>query len=106
MLISSLLETIQSLENKCDELQHTLDKTTVEFENEKRQLLAKTNDANESDKDTKSNNAVSHTKQTIESCTNCSEILTQLQETKAANVKEQRIIDDLRDQLSLVLQVN
>ncbi|XP_065203231.1 cerebellar degeneration-related protein 2 isoform X2 [Planococcus citri] len=107
--IKSLLETIQSLENKCDELQQQLDKKTLELENEKRQRNT-ANHANEptaaATDDNKDAIYDNFHNQPTDVCTNCSEILTRLQEAKASNVKEQRTIDDLKDQLSVVLQDN
>lgn len=99
------METIQSLENKCDELQQQLDKRTLELENEKRQRTA--SHANEPAAAATDDNkdAIPDNYKPTDVCTNCSEILSRLQEAKASNVKEQRTIDDLKDQLSVVLQV-
>lgn len=104
--VFSLLETIQSLENKCDELQSTLDKTKIELDNERRQRLSKEVETTQfNPKDAKKLDSAS-VQQTIENCANCSEMLAQLQEAKSANVKEQRLMDDLKDQMSALIQVN
>lgn len=103
----SLLETIDTLESRFVELQHSYDNVTLELESERRQRISAENEqqsVEENDKSSKTTSGNSNRRSFIE-CVNCSQLLTQLQETKALHTKEQRTIDDLRDQLSLSLQV-
>lgn len=107
-LCFSLLETVTTLESRCEDLQGSLDRVTAELENEKRRASSTVVSADTAVKTKLTNHVGSSVNEqhSSDSCASCSKVLAQLHESKATNAKDQRTIDDLREQVSLLLQVS
>ncbi len=97
---------IEILENRCDDLHSCVDKLTSELENEKRQRITRLTETNEYSKiRTANGDDTTNCKEYLDHCANCTKIAVQLQEQKTANAKETKISDELREQVSLLIQV-
>lgn len=103
----SLLETIENLETKCEELQGSIDSLSRELGTEKRQRnTSSTTNEKLTDNKKLTNGDTNLEKNSVEDyCANCTKINQQLQELKSSNTKDAKSIDDLRDQVSILLQV-
>lgn len=102
----SLLETITTLETRCEDLQGSLDRVSAELEYEKRRVSNSIEATKNSEKTNLSHDTTSLSdRNEVEPCTTCATTTVQLQELKATNSKDQKIIEDLKEQVSLLLQV-
>lgn len=106
-LFFSLLETVENLETKCEELQGSIDSLSKELGNEKRQRNASslTNEKFAEKKKLTNGDTNLEENSADDYCANCSKINQQLLELKSLNAKDVKSVDDLRDQVSVLLQV-
>uniref|UniRef100_A0A8D8YHE7 Cerebellar degeneration-related protein 2-like n=1 Tax=Cacopsylla melanoneura TaxID=428564 RepID=A0A8D8YHE7_9HEMI len=93
--IKTQLATIESLENRCDELQLTVNELSVELEKEKRRQQTLQSAGNRKP-------SVSQQSQDEEVCM----LLKELQEMKAQRTRDLRKITDLEDNIANVIQEN
>lgn len=103
----SLLETIENLETKCEELQGSIDSLSTELGNEKRQRNTSLTTKEKLTENKKLTNGDTNSEENSvdDYCANCTKINQQLQELKSLNTKDAKSIDDLREQVSILLQV-